>query len=153
VCGSGEICYLGSCEIRACRISPYSEAFLNGVIAVSQCTAWRTWTAGLDGVGCSIIEISGTYDTTGVACTDPVTVEEIADALRTGTADSWTCDGRTWRTGTCGRGIELSAAGSICSCPNPEYVVRPCIETTVNWGGVNTATCSGPDQTMTVTFY
>ncbi len=54
-------------------------------------------------------------------------------------------------TGGCGGGVELSAANSICSCPNPEYIVRPCIGN-ANWGGVNTATCGGDTQTMTVVF-
>jgi hypothetical protein len=155
VCPTDWICYLGTCEFRTCPSPPYTDSFTRSVTPTTQCTSWDAWRATLDGRGCSMIELSGTFDTTGVVCTDPVVVEAIADALRTGTVGSWSCDGRTWRVGECGVGPgswELSAAGSICSCPNPEYLLRPCIGNQ-NWGGINTATCTGPDQTMTVTFY
>jgi hypothetical protein len=37
----------------------------------------------------------------------------------------------------------------VCSCQNPGYAVRPCNQNQ-NWGGVKTATCGAPTQTMSV---
>jgi hypothetical protein len=60
------------------------------------------------------------------------------------------CNGRTWTVGTCGSGIELSA-NTNCQCVTPGYTARPCIgQGNDNWGGVNTATCSAPSQTIEV---
>jgi len=62
------------------------------------------------------------------------------------------CDGRTWNVGSCGSGTEINAQGAVvCQCTNPGYTVRPCINpNNPNWGGVNTATCNGPTQTIQV---
>jgi hypothetical protein len=153
VCPTDQICYLGTCEVRSCHITPYSQSFTYRTAPTTQCTEWTSWTSTMNGIGCSIIQLSGTHDTTGIECTDPVVVEAIADALRTGTSGTWSCDGRTWATGPCGSGTELSASGDICRCHTPtNYVVRPCIGN-YNWGGINTVTCSAPDQTMEVVFY
>jgi hypothetical protein len=153
VCPTDQICYLGTCEVRTCRVTPYSDSFTTGVSpTTAQCNDWDTWRASVDAVGCSMVVISGTFDTTGVACTDPVVVEAIGDALRTGTAGSWTCDGRTWYTSICGPGLELVGSGDDCHCSDPGHILRPCIAN-LNWGGVNTDTCAAPSQTMTVTFF
>jgi len=106
----------------------------------------------LDATGCTSIVVSGTFDTTGAACTDPAVVDAIATALRTGVAGSWTCDGYTWYTDRCGSYLELVARGDDCYCSDPGHILRPCINNN-NWGGVATDTCAAPAQTMTVTFY
>ncbi|MFH1438057.1 MAG: hypothetical protein ABIJ56_20280 [Pseudomonadota bacterium] len=125
----------------------YTDTFTSGVApSAAQCTNWNSFRASLTGAYSSVT-IKGTYDTVGVTCTG-ATANTICQTLRVGGGGSWSCGGRTWQTGTCG-GIELSAAGSICSCPNPDYLVRPCIGNE-NWGGANTATCAGPTQTLTV---
>lgn len=129
----------------------YSDAFTNGTVTTSQCTAWDTWRAGLATSGYSRLTILGTFDSVGVSCTDPTSVQALADSIRTETFHTWSCDGRSWRTGYCGGSVELNAVGNLCQCPDPGYVVRPCISNT-NWGGVNTDTCNGPSQTMTVRF-
>ena len=54
--------------------------------------------------------------------------------------------------GTCGSGNELSASGTTCICTSPGHIIRACIGVNANWGGVNTATCSAPTQTMTAVF-
>ena len=58
------------------------------------------------------------------------------------------CDGHTWNVGICGyedagRTTDPSYAVAIdtsaCSCADPGYIVRPCIDTYTtndNWGGV-----------------
>jgi hypothetical protein len=152
-CAGGEACVLGVCRETSCAAPRYSQVFTGSAIASAQCVAWNAWIPTIDATGCSGLTMKGSFDTTGVSCTDPTVVQAIATALRTAASGSWTCDGRSWRTGPCGRGTELSAEGSICACPSPGYIMRPCIETTVNWGGVNTATCSAPTQTMTLEFW
>ena len=96
--------------------------------------------------------MSGTFDPTGITLTNSTIATDIAVALRTsGSYGPVTSNGRTWMVGACGGGSELSASGQICSCPTPDYIVRPCIGNS-NYGGINNATCSGSTQTMTVTF-
>ncbi|MBW2262730.1 MAG: hypothetical protein JRG91_12215, partial [Deltaproteobacteria bacterium] len=151
-CPRGEACVAGSCETVICPAPTYSESFTNGATATAQCTVWTSWVSTLDATGCSGIVLTGTLDTTGITCTDSTVVQAIATALRTSATGTWSCGGRTWRTGPCGPGTELSAAGSICSCPTTDYIVRPCIGNS-NWGGINSRTCGGPTQTMTVSFF
>ena len=96
--------------------------------------------------------ISGSLDPTGVTLTDPAIIAGIALALRTSTAyGPGVANGRSWMVGVCGGGYELSAGGSICACTTADYLLRPCIGNS-NYGGANSNTCSGPSQTMTVTF-
>ncbi|CAF2098007.1 unnamed protein product [Rotaria magnacalcarata] len=72
--------------------------------------------------------MNGTYDSVGVTITNATVIAAIAVALRTAVAyGPVTTNGRSWAVGACGGGSELSAAGSICACPNPQYIVRPCI--------------------------
>jgi hypothetical protein len=64
------------------------------------------------------------------------------------------CNGRVWTVGNCGGRPEISADGSTCVC-DFGYVARPCVGTQFgfdnpNWGGVNTSTCFGPSQNITV---
>jgi len=152
-CPRGEACVAGSCEVLICPAPTYSHYFPAGTLSSSsaQCVDWNSWRSTLDATGCSGIHLSGTFDTTGIMCTNPTYVREIADALRTTSSGSWSCDGRTWYVGSCG-GWALSVQMSVCSCTSPAYSVRPCINNP-NWGGINTATCSAPAQTMTISFF
>jgi hypothetical protein len=134
----------------------YSETFVNGSTPSAQCTSWNSWRAGLSTSGYSTVTMSGTYDTTGITCSDPATAQAIADAIRTLTSGSWSCDGHTWYLcGTRYTGELWIDAPSLCSgsnCPNPGYILRPCCGHS-NWGGVNTATCTtNPTQDMTLEF-
>jgi hypothetical protein len=152
-CARGEACVSGSCETVVCPAPTWSQSFTGGAVPPSgTCTSWTTWRTGLDATGCTTINISGTFDTTGVACTDPTTTQAIATALRTGATGSWSCDGNTWHVGTCAGGIELVGSGAACTCSDPGHILRPCIDHR-DWGGVNTDTCNAPTQTMTITFY
>jgi hypothetical protein len=92
--------------------------------------------------------MSGTFDLSGVTCSDPAAATTICRALHQGGFASVFCDGHGWNVGECG-GVELSVDGGICFCGFPRGSVRPCISNE-NWGGVNTSTCGGPSQTMTV---
>lgn len=134
----------------------FSQTFQQGVSATAaQVAAWNTFRSQLvDTLPYQKLILKGTFDTTGVSVSDPVVVSQIAAALRTGVAGTWVSGGRTWMTGGCGQNVELSADGSICRCVSSGgYSVRPGIGSgNPNWGGVNTATCSGPSQTITVIF-
>jgi hypothetical protein len=92
--------------------------------------------------------------TTNVTATTQCTDWKSFLAKLTGTyVSALSCGGYTWEVYlSCGSSTpELSADGTTCACPTTGYDVRPCITTDANWGGVNTATCGAPSQTMTVT--
>jgi hypothetical protein len=91
-----------------------------------------------------------------VTCSDPTIATQIAAALRNNTDLNVTCNGRIWSL--CANRyngefwIDPPAQCSPNNCPTG-YIIRPCIgNTNPNWGGLNTATCSAPTQTMQVTF-
>jgi hypothetical protein len=125
----------------------YSQQFYQNATPSDQCTEWNTFQSLLTG-SYSKITIAGTYDPTGVSCSGSM-AQEICSALYHGQSGYWSCDGRTWMTGDCGPGLELSAAGGICQCPSANYIVRPCIGN-ANWGGAQTETCSAPTQVISV---
>jgi len=90
----------------------------------------------------------GSNDPVGINVTSSAVVTAIISALRTGSSYSASSNGYTWSVGTCGSGSELSATGSICSCPTG-YIIRTCIGN-ANWGGINSATCSATSQTISL---
>ncbi len=151
--GCGNVCPSQTpvCSGGACTTAIiYSQAFVTNQIASTQCTAWNTFRSSLTGTY-STITLSGSNDTTGRTCSG-ATANTLCQALHNNTAvGAVSCGGYSWTTGTCGSGIELSADGTICVCNTPGYDARPCITTTVNWGGITTATCNAPSQTITVT--
>jgi HYR domain len=147
-----------------CAIATYSDSFTQGVNASSTAEQdWVNFRSSLTPKVYDTVTISGTSDPIGRTLRDATIVPQIAAALKNGTGGSWTAGGFTWNVGTCGGSLlespatEINAndAGdlSVCSCPDPGYIVRPNIgEENGNWGGANTATCGGPSQTLTVTF-
>lgn len=136
--------------IAVCGTQIYSQSFTTGTTPSSQCTAWTTFQATLTCTAYTLLRLSGSNSVAGINETNPVVVNAIAAALRTSSAYSGTSNGITWMVGACGSGSELSAAGSICSCPTSS-LIRPCIGNS-NWGGLNSATCGGVSQTITVLF-
>jgi hypothetical protein len=150
-CNSGQTCVGGSCVDGI----QYSQKFTGGKVydaSSIQCTAWKTFQAALTG-SYSSIRMSGTNDPTGVECAG-AEADTLCKAMHDGTAASVPCNGRTWAVlppaNGCGQGLMLTADGNSCQCESTGYTVTPCIVTTPNWGGVNTATCSPPSQQMTV---
>ena len=143
----------------------YSQTFTNQATYCPGSSQYDNWASFRQQLNANVhhfmrVTISGSNDPIGVSCSDLTIVSQIATALRNGTGGSWSCNGRTWGVvyacyqGSCGtvdNAMELNATGTICNCDNPGYIVRPGI-TNQNWGGVNTATCGAPTQTMTVTF-
>jgi hypothetical protein len=140
--GLGDVCDSSSqCGVR------YSQAFTQNQTPSGQCTEWNNFRSQLTATYTKVT-ISGSYDTTGVSCTGS-TADAICKALKNSTTGTWSCNGRNWLIGGCGGGIELSAAGNMCTCTSTNYIVRPCIGN-YNWGGANTETCNAPSQTLNV---
>jgi len=136
----------------------YEQQFVQGQTAspaVQQ--AWDVFLASLTGTFCySQVTISGSEDSTstGVTCSDPVAVNQLAIAMNSNLFFSVECNSRTWNTGSCVNSVELNSnpAGDAFACTcNPGYVVRPKV-TNASWGGIDTATCSAPSQSIRVEF-
>jgi hypothetical protein len=141
---------VGTCEAGTCSIqgTVFSENFIRFSDAPQQCTSWNNFRANLVNSEYSQVSMSGTFDLGGITCTDPVAATRICRALNISSFDSVSCGGHVWNVGSCG-GAELSIDAGTCSCRSPGRTVRPCTGFG-DWGGVNTSTCSGPDQNMTV---
>jgi hypothetical protein len=130
--------------------STYSESFVNLQVAKTQCTDWEAWRAGLTGTYTSIT-LSGSNDTTGRTCTG-TDANTLCQALHNGTTVNVTCGGFTWNVDFCsGMTWELTADNAACTCTDPGYNIRPCINTNGDWGGITTKSCSAPSQTLSVT--
>ncbi|MBK8845742.1 MAG: hypothetical protein IPO27_03915 [Bacteroidetes bacterium] len=133
------------------------ETLVGGVTTPAQCATWDAFRASLVPAPYTSCAMSGTFDPIGRTATTPATVQAIANALKNATTFSALDGANTWVVGlACGSGcgggaVELSADGTSCSCTSPGYNVRPNLVGS-NSGGVNTATCGGPTQTITVSF-
>ncbi|MGB1277790.1 MAG: DUF4215 domain-containing protein, partial [Nannocystaceae bacterium] len=116
----------------------------------NQCNSWNSYRSSLTNGTYTSITLRGSNDMVGQTCSVPASANTICNNLATGTATNIPCDGRTWRIGNCGAGIEINANGNMCSC-GPGWTVRPCINVgNQNWGGMNSQTCNGPTQTLEV---
>ncbi len=153
ICGNGTTCVNGQCVVVMSQT--FTANFTANMDGQASCAPWNTYRMALTG-NYSSVNIKGTFDNVGFTCTNSGANEpnQIATNLRNGTAFSIVCGAHTWNVGTCGAGIELTASGpGVCQCQTPGYTMRPCINVgNANWGGANTATCTGPTQTITVTF-
>ncbi|MBW8050215.1 MAG: hypothetical protein FVQ77_07730 [Cytophagales bacterium] len=143
----------------------YSESFTTGVTYCPgdpQYDNWGLFRSQLDTTAFNFttVTIKGSNDVVGRSCTNAAFVNQMAISLRNGVVGTWACGGFSFNVGIgCFAGgcavpadaIEFTADGSVCACLTPGYSLRPCIGNT-NKGGVNTATCSSPTQTMTVIF-
>jgi hypothetical protein len=146
-CGSQTpVCSGGQCTTAII----FTDSFTQNQTPTTQCTDWQTFHAKLTGTYSSVT-LSGSNDTTGRTCTG-TNANTICQALHNQTTvAALSCGGYTWNVYTgCNGDVELSADGTTCGCPTTGYDVRPCIANS-NWGGINTATCTGPSQTITVT--
>lgn len=137
----------------------YSESFTQSSSYSAGSPQWDNWTTfrnSLDTVANRFtkVVVNGSNDATGRTCADPVLARQIAANLRNNSGASITCGGYTWRCGTVGSGVEFSVDGSLNACSNPGFTVRPQIGAgNSNWGGLSSATCTGPTQTMKIEFF
>lgn len=137
----------------------YRDTFKNGVPpTTAQINRWSAFCAKLTStLNYTGMTIRGSYDLTGKKCTDATITKDFATALRTySTYISSTTGGNVWST--CARylgevWINPPSSCNGSNCPSPGYIIRPGIGTSnSNWGGINTATCGGPDQWMELIF-
>jgi hypothetical protein len=129
----------------------FSEFFQGGVSeTAAECTNWETFRANLQPTKYTCVQLVGSVAKGRTTCDAP-NVQLIATALRDGTTTSIASGSDTWNVGTCGAGIEINANAVICACAATAPVLRPCIGNT-NWGGVGTATCGGPSQSIQLIF-
>ena len=117
--------------------------------------SWSTFVSSLTTRIYTKVTIKGTYDTTGQTCNDPVIVTALANALYSNSnyISPTACNGNVWSSCARSGGEVWLNPPSLCNgsnCPTG-YIIRPNI-TNSNWGGVNTATCGGPSQQMTLIF-
>lgn len=136
----------------------YSENHTGGSASTTQCAAWGVFQSQLNPGNYLKMTIKGTYDPVGLVCTDKTVVNAMAQAIKTAsTYISPLTNGHVWSV--CNRysgevWVDPPSSCSGSNCPNPGYILRPCIGgTNPNWGGVNTATCGAPTQVMTIEFW
>jgi hypothetical protein len=140
----------------------YEEDFVQGEsyeTGTPEGDRWNAFTAdiGVLAVNSALtnVRLSGSNDPNGKLCTNPSAVNQLGAALSNHPdgAAVVDCDGNTWRVGVCGDGQEISVNTSgICGCP-VGYTLRPTLQANnMNWGGINTATCDGPTQTIRLEF-
>lgn len=154
--GCGKACPMNAptCSNGSCTNAyTYSQPFVTNVTPTTACTAWQSFTAGL-GSSYTSMRMSGTYDMAGILCNDPTVTKNMAAALKGNSSYTASCNGHTWSN--CARysgelWLDPPSQCSSANCPSPGYLIRPCIGNP-NWGGVNTATCGGASQTMTLSF-
>jgi hypothetical protein len=149
-----------------CTNTTFTASFTQGQgtdPAVAQ--QWVNFRQNLVPGNYSTVAINGTFDGAGRTLTDATIVPQIAAALQNSTGGSWTVGNVTWEVniGCADSGQPPGATALIatinggpvsCACTDSSsYMVRPEIgPSNPNWGGVNTATCGGPSQALTVTF-
>jgi cysteine-rich repeat protein len=125
----------------------YSQQFLQSQTSASQCTAWNSFRGALMPGSYTKITLRGSQDMIGTSCAG-VNANTLCNNLKNGTVTTLACDGRTWRIGNCGNGVEINSNNTMCSCTDG-HIVRPCIGNS-NWGGMNGPTCSAVTQTLEV---
>jgi hypothetical protein len=154
----------------------YSHQFDQGVsypLGTTQYDDWLSFRESLPASDVTSIAVSGSLDSVGRTCGDPLKTQEIVDAMFVGTAGqtsgpsgtltlSVDCDGYAWNTGSCStlytdtNNLELNVGPlvSMCVCSTANYTLRPGVtgggESSSNWGGIAGATCGASTQTMMV---
>jgi cysteine-rich repeat protein len=150
-CDDGNMVDNDACS-NTCKLNlkkTFSAMFTLNQDGQGQCGNWNTFRGTIGVGGYTKVTLRGSLDMVGKSC-NGANANTICQNLKNGTNTSIVCDGSTWVIGSCGGGIEISTTGSICNC-NVGHTVRPCIGAgNPNWGGMNTATCNGPTQTLEV---
>lgn len=137
----------------------FSQTFTGGVSPGTAIeNAWTTFRQSLTGTYTQFVWSS--TNGSSITVSDPVKVQQIANALRTattGTNFSVTIGANTWRViQNCSTTSPIPANAieftnqTGCSCASG-YIIRPWIRNG-NWGGTNQSGCGSPTQTITITF-
>lgn len=129
----------------------WSGQFTQGQDGGAHCGSYNNYRTSIVNSGQTFtqIQLRGSADMVGKTCAG-AEADVICNALGNGTPLTLDCGGITWRVGPSGNGLEINAANvGFAQCEDPGWVVRPCIGN-MNWGGMNTATCNGPMQTLEI---
>ena len=135
----------------------FSQTFNNGGnTTAAQSTAWNTFAASLTGTY-GKFTMSSEYGS--VTVTHGTYVNTIASCIKNYPT---ACSGSPFTISTgvivtiggCGGGVEVTVgpASSMCQCPSTGYYTIRAQIGNSNWGGMNSATCGGATQTITVSF-
>ena len=138
----------------------WTDSFVHGQAPTfEQC---KTWTDFLDQLGnksFSSVKITGSLDEVGLSITDPVAATKLAELLSSRTPGVVEFGSKKWIVSFCGNSVcglpsvALSIDENVqedCSC-NYRYAIKA-HSTGLQWGGVNSVTCNGPDQRMKLEF-
>jgi hypothetical protein len=147
----------GSANNSNAQFITWTDTFTVGIAPTpAQIATWNNFRAQLLGsYTYTKMTISGTYDPVGQSTSDPAIILAYANALRTLTSyTSPLTNGNVWSLcGTRYLGevwLNPPAECSTANCPFG-YIIRPG-GPGAQYGGVNSATCSPPSQTMVFTF-
>ncbi|MEX1238478.1 MAG: T9SS type A sorting domain-containing protein [Cyclobacteriaceae bacterium] len=138
----------------------WTDSFTEGQPSTeAQCQNWNNFRASLALKNFASVTISGTFDEVGKTLSNPTAATELAQRLSSATVGTVTFEGQSWTVGTCGgavcggASVTLSVDGSTSACNcDDKYAIKPG-NIGSQWGGVNTASCNGPSQTMRLIFH
>lgn len=143
----------------------WTDTFTKGQTPTqSQVNNWNNFVAQLSNKTFNSVKIWGSANNTSATMTNPNNVNAFARAIvNSQSGFSVSENGYTWGiTGVCSvnvvpKNIEIQVGNSLvgnCGCTGPDankMTIRPLIGNE-NWGGIGTATCSAPTQTMHLRF-
>jgi PKD repeat protein len=154
-------------------IITFSDTFSNGITycpSNSQYSNWGNFRSKLDTSSFKLLKVTmrGTYDVSGRTCSDSFAVRRLAARLKNpinGVDLSIKCGSYTWVVaglgncisgGSCANladnvGVSADGSSGACNCLSPSYQMRPIVGNS-NWGGINTSSCPGPSQRMSLEF-
>lgn len=155
------VCFLLSIKISFAQTQIiWTDTFNQGITATgAQVANWNAFRALLITHPYTKVTMKGTFSVIGRSCTDTAIVHALATSLRNNTdyISPSACNGDVWHNcATHGYQGEVwlnpptACDGSNCPGPNG-FLIRPGIGN-YNWGGVNTQTCNGVNQRMTLIF-
>jgi len=142
----------------------YTGSFVSNTDAPDECTKWADYLSGTLSAKrvYTSVTMSGSQDMVGVTC-QGAEANTLCQALHTndikGNVTQVQCNGRGWAVGVgFGSAVEITTSAGmgpfVGACENPGYTVRPCgilgRKAFGWWGGINSNTCGGPDQTLTI---
>lgn len=142
----------------------WTDSFDHGAFpTASQCLKWNTFLDDLGDKSFASVTLTGSLDNVGKTIQDPALATELARLLSTRTNGTVQVGNEYWTvaaecgTAVTGCGEYASTALSVttdgpesCGC-GARYAVRAGFAG-ADWGGVNSATCFGPKQTMSLVF-
>jgi len=163
-CHANEVCSSGQCVVNTCPQPNHASDISYGYSLcgsytqtpdATQCWAWGNFVAHLS-TSYSSVKISsslgGSY-----TCNNSQIASALASSIKTGTTyTSPPCNGKIWSfcASYCGGSsseIQVNDVLYFCDQCNNIAAIRPCW-CNLNWGGVDTPTCSPPTQDVTIAF-